>query len=155
MLVYLVLYHHSKRRHKVRSGLVRIPRSTHATLPQWMSDTLGGRAWRRVHLLSAALHHNIKSVLGVSIHFFPASSSVYNRVPSSFHPSFSRSSSVCLHDSRSVRPSEDFGFSSRGLGNGRGSVHFSPSCIAVLPSLGFLLTNICPPTLFGRDFCTT
>ena len=30
-----------------------------------------GRAWRRVHLLSAALHHNIKSVAGVSIHFFP------------------------------------------------------------------------------------
>ena len=155
MLVYLVLYHHSKRRHIVRSGLVRIPRSTHATLPQWMSDTLGGRAWRRVHLLSAALHHNIKSVVGVSIHFFPASS-VYNRVPSSFLlPSFSRSSSVCLHDSRSVRPSEDFGFSSRGLGNGRSSVHFSLSCIGVLLSLPSLLTNICPPTLFGRDFCTT
>ena len=114
-----------------------------------------GRAWRRVHLLSAALHHNIKSVAGVSIHFFPASS-VYNRVPSSFLlPSFSRSSSVCLHDSRSVRPSEDFGFSSRGLGNGRSSVHFSLSCIGVLLSLPSLLTNICPPTLFGRDFCTT
>lgn len=108
LVYYLVLSHHSKRRHKVRSGLVRIPRSTHATLPQWMSrHPWRARAWRRVHLLSAALHHNIKSVLGVSIHFFPPPPPLCTTesLPSSFHPSFSRSSSVCLHDSRSVRPS--------------------------------------------------
>ena len=155
MHVYLVLYHHSKRQHKIRSGLVRIPRSTHATLPQWMSrHPWRARAWRRVHLLSAALHHNIKSVLGVSIHFFPPPPPLCTTesLPPPILPFLAPPPFAYM----TVRPSEDFGFSSRGLGNGRGgSVHFSPSCIAVLPSLRSLLTNICPPTLFGRDFCTT
>ena len=55
--------------------------------------------------MSAALHHNIKSVLGVSIHFFPPPPPLCTTesLPSSSHPSLSRSSSVCLHDSPSVR----------------------------------------------------